>query len=162
MAAIEDIIITDQDGNSVFTKTPDGCNSCPNLNSTGGHHEIMTTTSSFSLSAGATYTFQVSTSNPNNSTLNSAVGVWIDFNGDEDFADADEFVSPANWTFARDQLVSFDFTVPCGGSDGVTRMRVRSNYYYYDWTANEHSTTGTQAYYGETEDYTCTYSVPAD
>ncbi len=161
-AAIEDVIIEDDAGNTVYAKTADGCNSCPNTNAAGAHFSVITTTSAFSLSAGATYTFKIRTSNPlAANTWPSAVGVWIDYNGNESFGQSGEFVSPPNWKANLGSLQSFQFTVPCGGTAGTTRMRVRSNYNTYTWTANEHSISGTQAYYGETEDFTMSYAVPA-
>lgn len=158
-AAIEDIAIQDNSGNTVFTKSGDGCNDVnPGLGS--GHYNLMTTTSSFTLNGGAQYTFEIEMSNPNNFGTSTRVGVWFDFNGDQDFADAGEFVSPSNWTVAVGNKARFNFTVPCGGkTSGPIRMRVRSNASFYNLTANNHSTTGTAMYYGETEDYTCSYAL---
>ena len=169
-AAIEEIVIKDNSGNVVFAKTADGCNDCPNLNTSQSHYDLIAPTPAFTLSAGGVYTFEISLSNPNNSTIGAAVGVWVDFNGDEDFADGGEFVSPANWTTglgslnkwpAGGGLAAGQFSVPCGGTTGEIRLRVRSNYQYYPWIASEHSISGTQALYGETEDFSCSYSVPA-
>ena len=162
-AAIEDVSIEDQAGNSLYSKAGDGCTSCPNINSTGGHFNLIQPTSGFTLSAGATYTFKMSTSNPIGSTTYNTAGIWFDFNGDQDYADAGEFVSPANWRFQPGNLVSFTFTVPCGGTNGDIRMRVRTDYNTYYWRDVEHSADRLSGgvYYGETEDYVCSYSVPS-
>ena len=162
-AAIEDVSIEDQAGNSLYSKAGDGCTSCPNINSTGGHFNLIQPTSGFTLSAGATYTFKMSTSNPIGSTTYNTAGIWFDFNGDQDYADAGEFVSPANWRFQPGNLVSFTFTVPCGGTSGNIRMRVRTDYNTYYWRDVEHSADRLSGgvYYGETEDYVCSYSVPS-
>jgi PKD repeat protein len=163
-ASIEDISIVDGSGNVVFSKAGDECNA-PNtqLNQANGHYNLVASTSAFTLSAGATYTFNIECSNAINSTIRASVGVWFDFNGDEDFADNGEFVSQPNWVIPVGSQQSFTFTVPCAGTSGPMRLRVRSDYQPYTWNAGRHSASGInqRVYYGETEDYACTYSVPA-
>ena len=87
--SIEQVRITDQSGNVVYNKAADGANNCYN-GYQQGHYNVIEATSAFTLSAGASYTISVSTSNTSNSTLAAALGIWIDFNGDEDFADAED------------------------------------------------------------------------
>ena len=167
-AAIEQVKITDQSGNVVYNKAADGANNCYN-GYQQGHYNVIEPTSAFTLSAGASYTISVSTSNVTNSTLAAALGIWIDFNGDEDFADAGEFITKANIQQASGAqtpgaLKDYNFTVPCGGSTGTIRMRIRTDYYYYGFNASSHSTSATGGsipYYGETEDFACTYKVPS-
>jgi plastocyanin len=166
--SIEQVRITDQSGNVVYNKAADGANNCYN-GYQQGHYNVIEATSAFTLSAGASYTISVSTSNTSNSTIASTIGIWFDFNGDEDFADADEFITDANIQQASGNsspgpLKNYTFTVPCGGSTGTIRMRIRSDYYFYGFNASNHSTTataGTRPFYGETEDFACSYSVPS-
>jgi PKD repeat protein len=160
--SIESIVIEDPFGNVVFNKAGDGCNQTITTTQTFQHYNLMSTTPSFTLEAGASYVFKVVVDNPNPQNVNVAAGVWFDFNGDQDFADAGEFVSPANRTFTRGEEFTFTFSVPCNTSSSPTRMRVRSDAANRTWTQNEHSlTNNTQVYYGETEDYTFDFSQPS-
>ncbi|MHA7057393.1 GEVED domain-containing protein [Aquimarina sp. M1] len=73
-----------------------------------------------------------------------AYAVWIDYNRDGDFADANELVwskSPS-----RDAVNTGSFTVPSGASQGATRMRVSMKY-------NDIPSTCESFRYGEVEDY---------
>lgn len=72
--------------------------------------------------------------------------VWIDYNGDIDFADAGENVGSSTGTGLR----TITFTVPATATIGNTRMRVQMKYSAY--TANSCETFT----YGEVEDYTVT------
>jgi|GEM_PF-2607663 len=69
--------------------------------------------------------------------------VWIDFNGDKDFADSGEQVFAGNGTAA----VSGSITVPAGAPQGQTRMRVAMKYNAAPANCETFS-------YGEVEDYT--------
>jgi len=153
--AIEEIVIEDANGNVIYSKNSDGCNN-PAIN---GHYTLVESKSAFDLSAGSTYTIKIRQSNPAGyNGYNIFCGVWIDFNGDKDFADAGEFVVPNRWSIGYNSLTSRQFTVPCSGSTNTVRMRVRTDYQYgYGMTSTNHSN---QLYYGETEDYTCDYIVP--
>ncbi len=84
-------------------------------------------------------------------------GVWIDYNNDGDFDDADEFVySSPFWTTG---VQSGEITVPNNAAYiGERRMRVREK--DYNTVFNYESCT--QFYFGETEDYTITISEPTD
>jgi hypothetical protein len=83
-------------------------------------------------------------------------GVWIDYNDDKDFDDADEFVyaSPSYGTIVYSGIV----TIPANASSGLRRMRVRSNSSntFKAYMSCENYT------WGETEDYTISvgYCVP--
>ncbi|HUM47333.1 MAG TPA: GEVED domain-containing protein, partial [Chitinophagales bacterium] len=81
-------------------------------------------------------------------------GIWIDYNNDEDFDDADEFVYAS--PFASTGQFTTTITMPSEASyAGVRRMRVRCRY-------NTVITSGescAQFSYGETEDYTVTISA---
>lgn len=160
-ASIEDVTITDKSGNVVYDKAGDGCNDRTS-GTYSGHYTLIESVSAFTLSAGAEYTFTMQTSNKAPSTLGSSAGVWIDFNGDQDFSDAGEFVSPKNWTFGVKTDASFDFQVPCSGTVGNIRMRIRTDRNNWTWAANQAGTQQTfPGYYGECEDFTGTYSVPS-
>ncbi len=77
-------------------------------------------------------------------------GVWIDYNNDQDFEDAGEFVyaSPSAGT----GVYSGTVTIPATASTGPRRMRVRSRYRY---TLSAGQVCETVSH-GETEDYTIT------
>jgi hypothetical protein len=77
-------------------------------------------------------------------------GVWIDYNNDQDFGDAGEFVyaSPNPGT----GVYSGTVTIPATASAGPRRMRVRARY-NLPFTAGQVCETSN---YGETEDYTIT------
>ena len=85
--------------------------------------------------------------------LGDQCGIWVDWNHDEDFADAGEFFSTSNpngeiWTF------SGSITPPAGALLGDTRMRVRL---MYTGTLTPCGSTDE----GEVEDYTITVVPPA-
>jgi PKD repeat protein len=169
-AAIHEVYVYDANGNSVYSKAGDACNSNPSgWNQQAGHHNVITTSSAFTLSSGSSYSIDLNLTNPRSVTFYSTgvVGIWIDFNGDEDFADAGEFITSSNWDVPCGQnnnspgsYGTVNFTVPCANFSGETRMRIRSDYYYGDMQAGYHSSTGTQLFYGETEDYTITIKKP--
>ena len=111
-------------------------------NSTGGTSYSDFTAQSTSVTQGET---NVSITTACNYSFGfTDLGVWIDWNQDEDFADADEdlfCVSNGNGTYYLD--------VPSGATLGNTRMRVRIKY-TGDGCHGPCGTTG----YGEVEDYT--------
>jgi hypothetical protein len=80
------------------------------------------------------------------SAYTQSFGVWIDWNGDSDFADAGEsvYLSPATGA-----SFSTTLTVPFGSIVGATRMRVRSNYFDLLTAGDACSNTS----FGEVEDY---------
>jgi vibriolysin len=69
--------------------------------------------------------------------------IWIDYNGDHDFADAGEEV----FSGSGSSVVSGSFTVPAGAPLGYTRMRVSMSYSTYPPNCGSFT-------YGEVEDYT--------
>ncbi|MDD5088414.1 MAG: GEVED domain-containing protein [bacterium] len=78
------------------------------------------------------------------------LGIWVDWNGDLDFDDADETIAVNNPDYEN-----FDATItpPAGASVGATRMRVR-----LAWNTTPVAC-GTMDY-GETEDYTINVVAP--
>ncbi|MEO7210401.1 MAG: M4 family metallopeptidase, partial [Chitinophagaceae bacterium] len=76
--------------------------------------------------------------------------VYIDYNHDGDFNDANETV--ANFTTTSAAIVTKTFTVPSGVSNGATRMRVQMHYGSY--STDPCATLD----YGDVEDYTVNIS----
>lgn len=74
--------------------------------------------------------------------------VYIDYNQDGDFYDANELIGKVHGVDASNKNISF--TVPATALNGKTRMRVVMNFDYY--RNNPCETLGD--YYGEVEDYT--------
>jgi len=160
-AAIDKVLIEDLNGNVIYSKSADGCNENPS-GYNRGHHNVVEPTSAFNLSAGSTYKITVGASNPSGSTFySSRLGAWIDYNGDKDFADAGEWISPNNILIPHNGTRTFNFTVPCGGTSGTVRLRLRTDYQYGRITSGSHSASGFNMYYGETEDFACDYVSPA-
>lgn len=76
--------------------------------------------------------------------------IWVDWNGDGDFADAGEYAF--NSGVATLAVVNGSVTVPYTAVPGTTRMRIRCSYNYVP----EASTFCTTFNEGETEDYNIT------
>ena len=129
-------------GTSIFNKANDMCN-----NAGTPHYSLMSTTSSFSLSTGGTYTISISSGT---NGFAGDRGVWIDMNRDNDFTDAGDFFVNIPYTGSG----SVTFTLPCTANAGVTRMRIRSQYWNNGPWAKGQSCASVN--YGETEDYTMT------
>ena len=83
----------------------------------------------------------------------SHIGLWIDWNHDKDFNDADEeiYLNNSSW----ESSVSSNFTVPAGAAEGPTVMRVVSTYTGDVSACVSHVD-------AETEDYTFTVVVPTN
>lgn len=82
----------------------------------------------------------------------STVGAWIDYNQDEDFDDADEFLGWWNAAVTFDAQ-DIDFTVPVTALSGATRLRIRTVF------SNDLEPEPCVDYtFGETEDYTVVIS----
>lgn len=113
-------------------------------NASSGQFYSDFTSVSTNLSEGQTYTVTV-TPTWNGSTYAEGYAVWIDYNGDKDFADAGELV----WSKAASTNTpnSGTFTVPTGTVKAATRMRVAMKY-------NGIPTSCEAFTYGEVEDYT--------
>lgn len=78
------------------------------------------------------------------------IAVWVDWNEDGDFADANEYIGVSANSITGNQVLSFNITVPTGTSAGTKRLRVRSALYDQIISASNYNTTFD---YGETEDY---------
>jgi PKD repeat protein len=109
------------------------------------------TSQSTTLQAGSTYPMTI-----NGSTYGSGENyfVYIDFNGDFDFTDANELVYQSPTSTISSQVFNFTITVPGNISSITTRMRVVN---IYDGTPPVITTscpTSANNTYGETEDYT--------
>jgi PKD repeat protein len=81
--------------------------------------------------------------------------VWIDYNHDNDFNDANEAVANGTTSLSY-QTIQLQFTVPAGIQSGVTRLRIRCAYALtnlIDPCANYT--------WGETEDYAVNISPPS-
>lgn len=112
--------------------------------STGGTGYSDFTAISTNLSKGTAYTITV-TPTWTGTTYSEGVAVWIDYNGDGDFADAGELV----WSRAASTATpaTGSFTVPTTATTSNTRMRVSLKY--------NATPTSCEAFdYGEVEDYT--------
>lgn len=97
---------------------------------------------------GATYTATISVGA---GTGTHGAGIWIDFNNDGDFQDADEFTLISN-AISPSTTVSADVMIPGAAVVGETRMRVR---YIYAATPAVDQTYDCGSYgWGEAEDYT--------
>jgi len=108
------------------------------------------TAMSTTVSAGGTYFFSVNTSDCEGANFyDRSVGIWIDFNIDDDFDDPGEMVYASAYTpQAPSVLFSGNITIPVSATAGTTRMRVtcvEDDIYYYGPCDSY--------YYGETEDY---------
>ncbi len=133
-----------QGTNVLFNKADDACNT------TSGGYTLMSSTPSFTLNGGTTYTMSFSTG----TWYQVSIGIWVDLNRDNDFADAGEFIS-GGWALINPGVGSIQArttTISCNGIiSGVTRMRIRSEYSPWPFTAGQSCAT---IVYGETEDYT--------
>jgi hypothetical protein len=124
-------------GASNFTNNNTGCatGSYTNYTSSMSCSQIQGQTITINMTAGSAYTQQF--------------GVWIDWNADNDFADAGENVYLTTGSVANTSTV---VTVPFSAAPGTTRMRVRCNY-FTALTATDMCASTT---YGEAEDYSFT------
>lgn len=95
--------------------------------------------------AGQSYTFTAQNSELSYNT--DEVRVWIDFNNDKDFDDADELVLI---TPIKDSPWTGTIMIPTNATKGQTRMRIRLQ----DTNATKNDTPCDDAKYGQVEDYT--------
>ncbi|MFM9946186.1 MAG: PKD domain-containing protein [Bacteroidia bacterium] len=146
-----------QGSTTLFTRAHNtgGMNGC---NASTGYYTLNSTSSQFTLKAGATYKFGFTTG----PTYAVNIGVWIDLNGDKDFADANEYLTVptcvytvGNVAAGSSSLTYFNVKIPTGVTPGVTRMRIRSLYYYSSCWGSSDNGCSTQPY-GEAEDFTIT------
>ena len=142
-----------QSSNVIYTRAHNtgGYNGCT---SSSGQYTFWSSSSMFTLKVGGNYTIGFTTG----PTYSVGIGVWIDLNGDNDFADAEEWrssgwctplISPGSST-----LQYFNLSIPVNATVGTTRMRIRST--YNSCTANDNGCTSYN--YGEAEDFTITLS----
>jgi hypothetical protein len=139
-----------------------------NITITSGATTLLNNTSTSALST-PQYTFYSSlptiTMFPSNTyNVNVTAGtftgqnfaVWIDYNDDNDFYDANELIgfSTAATTIAN-QTISFPINLACEPPLGTHRMRVRDVYFTAGNTINPCTTYG----WGETEDYLITMAA---
>ena len=110
--------------------------------SSGGYGDY--TSISTDLDINASYTITI-TPTWTGTIYNEGYAVWIDYNGDGDFADAGEQVFSK--AASKTTPVSGSFTVPAGAKNGPTRMRVSMKY-------NAIPTACESFRWGEVEDYT--------
>ena len=104
----------------IFNKANDGCNQ-----SNAPNYTLMSTSPSFTLSEGCTYSISFTTGN----AYATQIGVWIDLNIDNDFDDTGEFISKG-WANINpgSTLQTRNFVLPCGlNIAGNSRMRIRSD-----------------------------------
>ncbi|MCB0447304.1 MAG: choice-of-anchor D domain-containing protein [Gelidibacter sp.] len=101
------------------------------------------TAMSTNLTRGTLYTITITTNRI--SAYPIGYRVWIDYNNDNDFADAGEQVFSTGTTTAL--TVSGSFTIPVGATLGNTRMRVTERYNALPSNCGSFN-------YGEVEDYT--------
>jgi hypothetical protein len=150
-----------QNGSTLFSKTPDGCNQAPARNSGSGHYNVMSKTPSFTLTAGGTYEVEFNITNPGGyNGYSNYFMVYIDLNGDFDFTDPGEHIS-AGWPqFSSVTTHKRSFSIPCKGIVSQnTVLRVRSDY-RYGRLRNTNGNSCGQGWQGETEDFTIALDQP--
>jgi hypothetical protein len=76
------------------------------------------------LEQGVPYVFTATT----NYFSNEYLGIWIDFNNDQDFADAGELLYYSTTSFGSATPLTASFAMPTGQTTGIRRMRVRVIY----------------------------------
>lgn len=128
--------------NNVLLGSINNTSSC----STGGYLDYANISTSLAKNAAYSATITPAIPAGPGAYTNDEVAIWIDYNNDQDFADAGEQVGyvlvAAGWSNV------FNFTVPSNAVVGTTRMRVRISY-----SVDGAITPCGNASYGETEDY---------
>lgn len=165
IVALEQVRI--RNGNTILQNAP-GDGYSGNGSTCGSEYRLYNGTNrAFDIVAGNTYSIDASISSSYG--YQGSLGAYIDYNNDKDFLDAGEFLG--SWTASNGgtnvagSLATRNFTVPCNISPSATRLRVTVNYQYQATTAAMgcHSCPGgssTQAYYGETMDFSITLVLP--
>lgn len=125
-------------------------NTINNSSSSTAGYENFTAVST-TVTAGASYPVSVSISG---GFAEDEVRIWIDYNQDGDFTDANEavYVSPA-WGPGPH---TGNIAIPTGATAGPTRMRVRM----HDATLTPNTTPCGTSSFGQVEDYTINIFVP--
>jgi putative hemolysin len=98
--------------------------------------------------------YPILVNNGGSAYMGDQCGIWVDWNQDEDFADAGEFFSTTNPTSGEIWTFISTITPPAGALLGSTRMRVRLMY------TGTLSPCGSKDE-GEVEDYTITVVPPS-
>ena len=106
------------------------------------------TANSTTLTSGSTYTMTIYSTRVD-PFRESGYGIWIDYNNDNDFDDANEKIGTIIKTNASS--VNFSFTAPLGTSPGNKRMRINAGSYYEPGPCDNSGWSN-----GETEDYSIT------
>ncbi|MDQ4139946.1 MAG: T9SS type A sorting domain-containing protein, partial [Bacteroidota bacterium] len=132
---------------NTLTNTNSGCNGQANGYIQYPATDNFTTT----VNAGQTYTLSVKSG----ADYPEGFGVWIDYNNNNDFSDAGEFVYQSP-TAIVGVTYTGKITIPAKVTPGARRMRVRAQYN----TVVESRQSCTAFEYGETEDYTITIAPP--
>jgi hypothetical protein len=162
LAALEQVRI--RNGSNVVYNVPgDGFSA---TGTCGTEYRIANSTAnSINITAGNTYTLDVSSSSSYNYA--GSVGIFIDFNNDKDFLDAGEYLGAVSTTPGATNtaggLASKDFTIPCNISPSANRLRVVLNYYGYPMQASYGCSSCSSAgppYYGETMDFNINLVLP--
>jgi hypothetical protein len=109
---------------------------------------------STNVNANSSYTVNARYSDNGSPVNYGRIAVWIDFNGDLDFLDVNEYIGQLQAT-ANNQIKTFNFTVPSDAYNGSVAMRVRCAYDDEGFTSTDPCSTRD---YGETEDYTLNIS----
>ncbi|HOY31325.1 MAG TPA: GEVED domain-containing protein [Bacteroidales bacterium] len=109
---------------------------------------------STNVDANSTYNAGVRYTDNGNPVNYGKIAVWIDFNGDSDFLDANEYLGQQQ-AITNNQVVNFSFTVPPNAYNGSVVMRVRCAYNDEGFSSTDPCSTRD---YGETEDYTLNIS----
>lgn len=135
--------------NTIYSRAHNsgGYNGCTG---SSGQYTLWSTSPMFTLKVGGTYSIGFTTG----PTYAVGIGVWIDLNADNDFADSGEWRS-ANWCSpylspGSSVLQFYTLTIPWTAKTGVTRMRIRS--VYNSCTSGDNGCTTYN--YGEAEDFT--------
>lgn len=115
-------------------------------NSSGASSYSDYTAQSTDMNIGTGYSMTLNIGTPYTTDIG---GMWVDWNQDEDFSDANETITTA-WSGSGPY--STTVTPPAGAATGATRMRVRIQDGDYDPSLSACGSTS----YGEVEDYTIT------
>ncbi|MTI30950.1 M43 family zinc metalloprotease [Xanthovirga aplysinae] len=103
------------------------------------------------LSAGSGVNVRLTPDFSSSSEWNESFRIWIDYNQDGDFEDAQEQTFEGTYTANSSVSVTGSFTVPSSALSGATRMRVSMNGDAFSAPCGTFS-------YGEVEDYTVNIS----
>ena len=93
---------------------------------TAGSYSNFTAFGPYSIDAGQTYSFSLS-SLQSTTAFSNSIAIYIDFNRNGVFTDANEKVYAAAATTSGAHTETGTFTVPATAFNGLTRMRVMSN-----------------------------------